>query len=54
VHHLKAPMVNFMRRPPELGEAVHFSGEAVSFNAAPGIEDMEQPAEAPQLAPRAG
>jgi hypothetical protein len=52
VHHLKAPMVNFMRRPPELGEAVHFSGEAVSFNAAPGIEDMELPAEAPQLAPR--
>jgi hypothetical protein len=53
VHHLKAPMVNFMRRPPELGEAVHFSGEAVSFNAAPGIEDMELPAEAPLLAPRA-
>ncbi|MGB8775537.1 MAG: hypothetical protein WCC78_15460 [Terriglobales bacterium] len=53
VHHLKAPMVDFMRRPPQLGEAVHFSGEPVSFNAAPGIVDTELPAEVPQLAPRA-
>jgi hypothetical protein len=52
VHHLKAPMLDFMRRPPELGEAVHFSGEPVSFNAAPGIGEME-PADAPQLVPRA-
>jgi hypothetical protein len=53
VQHLKAPMADFMRRPPELGEAVHFLGEPVGFNAEPGIEDMELHAEAPQLAPRA-
>ena len=53
LHHLKAPMVDFMRRPPELGEAVHFSGEPVSSNAELGIEDMELPAEAPQLVSRA-
>jgi hypothetical protein len=53
VHHLKAPMLNFMRRTPELGEAVHCSGEPASFNAAPGIEDLELPAEAPQPALRA-
>lgn len=52
LHHLKAPMVDFMRRPPELGEAVHFSGEPISFNADPGIEDVELLAEAPQPAPR--
>ena len=53
VHHLKAPMVNFMRRMPGLSEAVHSSGKPVSFNAAPGIEDKELPEEASQLAPRA-
>jgi hypothetical protein len=51
LHYLKAPMVDFMRRPPDLAEAVHFSGEPISFNAEPGIEDVELPAEAPQLAP---
>jgi hypothetical protein len=53
VHHLKAPVADFMRRPPELGDAVHFSGEPVGFNAEPGTEDMELHAEGQQLAPRA-
>ena len=49
VHHLKAPVADFMRRPPELGDAVHFSGEPVGFNAEPGTEDMELHAEGQQL-----
>ena len=53
VHHLKAPMVDFIRRPPEPREAVHFPEQPVSFNAEPSIEDVELPAEAPQLAPKA-
>jgi hypothetical protein len=54
LHHLKAPMVDFIRRPPEPGEAVHFPEQPVSFNAEPGLEEVELPAEAPQLAPKAG
>jgi hypothetical protein len=50
VHHLKAPMVDFMRRPPEPGEAVHVSEQPVGFNAAPNIEAVELPAGAPRLA----
>lgn len=57
VHHLKAPMVNFMRRPPEHDEADHFSGEPVRFEGVPGIQDQDQdlelPVETPQLAPSA-
>jgi hypothetical protein len=53
VHHLKAPMVDFIRRPPEPGEAVHFLEQPVSFNAEPSIEDVELPAEVPQPAPTA-
>ena len=53
VHHLKAPMLDFMRRPPELGAAVHCSGEPARLDGKPGIEGMEIPAEAPQLLPRA-
>ena len=52
VHHLKAPMVDFIRRPPEPGEAVLFPKAPVSFNAKQSIEDVELPAEAPQLAPK--
>ncbi len=52
VHHLKAPMADFMRRPPQLGEVVTFSHEPMSFNAKPGIEEMELFAEAPKLVPR--
>jgi hypothetical protein len=53
LHYLKAPMVDFIRRPPEpseLGQAVHFPEPPVSFNAEPSIEDLELPAEAPQVA----
>jgi hypothetical protein len=53
VHHLKAPMVNFIRRPPEPGEAGHVPEEPVRFNAQPGIEDVELPVNAPQLPPKA-
>jgi hypothetical protein len=53
VHHLKAPMVPFKRRAPEPAESVHASHEPVSFNAAPGIDDTEPRAEAPQLPPKA-
>jgi len=53
LHQLKAPMVDFIRRPPEppeLGQAVHFPEQPVSFNAEPSVEDVELPAEAPPLA----
>ncbi len=53
VHHLKAPMVDFIRRTPEHGEAVLFPKAPVGFNAKQSIEDVESPAEAPQLAPKA-
>jgi len=53
VHHLKAPMVNFIRRPPEPGEAGHVPEEPVRFNAEPRIEDVELPVNSPQLAPKA-
>src|SRR6266436_3639664 len=47
LHYLKAPMPDFVRRPPpEPHEAVHFPEPPVSFNA----EEVELPAEAPQLA----
>ncbi len=51
VHHLKAPMVDFMRRTPEPVEAFHFPEEPVSFDAEPSAEDMEAPANTPQPAP---
>src|SRR5580704_4424682 len=52
VHHLKAPMVDFMRRSPEPRQAVYFSEEPVSFDAESSIEieDVELPAAVPQLA----
>jgi hypothetical protein len=50
LHHLKSPMVDFIRRPPEPSEASHFPGEPVSFNAEHSIEDMELPLEVPQMA----
>jgi hypothetical protein len=52
VHYLKAPMPDFIRRPPPAAdEAVHFPELPVSFNAEQGGEDVELPADAPQLAP---
>jgi hypothetical protein len=53
VHHLKAPMVDFMRRSPELRKAVYFPAEPVSFDAESSgeVEEVELPAAAPPLAP---
>lgn len=47
VHHLKAPMADFIRRPPESDEAVRLPKQPVTINA----EEVELPAEALQLAP---
>ena len=52
LHYLKAPMPDFVRRPPpEPHEAVHFPEPPVSFNAEQSAEPAELPADAPQLAP---
>jgi hypothetical protein len=51
VHHLKAPMADFIRRPPEPHEAVHSPEKPVRFNADQNGEVVELPADAPQLAP---
>ncbi len=57
VHHLKAPVLDLMRRPPQLEKPVESRGEPVSFDTEPGIADkvkaktnelLEEP---PQLAP---
>jgi hypothetical protein len=55
IHHLKAPMVDFMRRSPDTREAVYFPVEPVSFDAESSteVEDVELPAPALQLAPEA-
>jgi hypothetical protein len=46
VHHLTAPMGNFVRRPPETSEKVCFPDQPVNFNAEPGVaEDVEPPSE---------
>ena len=51
VHHLKAPMVDFIRRlPPERHEAVHSPEKPVRFNADQNGEVLEPPADAPQRA----
>ena len=49
VHYLKAPMPDFIRRPPpEPHKEVHFPEPPVSFNAEQSDEDGELPADAPQ------
>ena len=54
LHYLKAPMPDFVRRPPpEAHEAVHSPEPPVSFNAEQSAEEMKLPADAPQLAPTA-
>jgi hypothetical protein len=50
VHQLKAPMVDFIRRPPEPHEAVHSPEKPARFNADQNGEVVEPPADAPQLA----
>jgi len=52
LHYLKAPMPDFIRRPPpEPHEAVHFPEPPVSCDVEQSAEDVELPADAPQLAP---
>src|ERR1017187_8206009 len=53
VHHLKAPMVDFIRRPPEPRESAHPPEEPVIVNTGPNVEAVELPEEAPQPAPKA-
>jgi len=54
LHYLKAPMPDFVRRPPpEAHEAVHSPEPPVSFNAEQSAEEMKLPADAPQVAPTA-
>jgi len=49
VHYLKAPMPDFIRRPPpEPHKEVHFPEPPVSFNAEQSAEDVELRADAPQ------
>lgn len=51
VHHLKAPMANFVRRPPETGEAAYFPDNPVSFNAELGLfDEVKLPPKAPERA----
>ncbi len=51
LHYLKAPMPDFIRRPPpEPHEAVHYLEPPVNLNAEQSAEDVEPPADAPQLA----
>jgi hypothetical protein len=45
VHHLKEPMVDFIRRQPDSSEAVYFPEQPVNFNAEPIIEEMASPAD---------
>jgi len=42
VHHLRAPMGDFIRRPPETGEAVYFPDSPVNFNAEQSLFDVVQ------------
>jgi hypothetical protein len=52
VHYLKAPMPDFIRRPPpEPHEPVHFPEPLVSFNVERSAERVELPADAPHRAP---
>jgi hypothetical protein len=52
LHHLKAPMADFIRRPPQPRGALHLAEVPVSFNAESSIENVEVPADAPQRAPK--
>jgi hypothetical protein len=54
LHYLKAPMPDFIRRPPpETHEAVHFPEPPVSLVAEQSAEEVELAAGAPQLLPTA-
>jgi hypothetical protein len=51
VHHLRAPMVDFVRRPPEPPEMVYLSTQAFDFNAEAPVDDIKLPADTSQPAP---
>lgn len=51
VHYLKAPMADFIRRPPNRRDAVHIP-EIDRSNVAPGAEDVELDSDDPLLAPK--
>src|SRR5271168_5409126 len=53
VHHLKTPMLDFIRRTPEPAESFHIPDEPVSFDAQSNVDDVGLPADAPLLAARA-
>jgi hypothetical protein len=44
VHHLKAPVIDFPRRPPVFRQTAHASSEPVSFSTGSGVETPELPA----------
>ena len=52
VHHLKAPLLDFPRRPSEFDEAAHSSDEPVSFDMESGFETTDPPARILLLPPR--
>jgi hypothetical protein len=49
LHHLKAPMADFLRRAPETVEVVRLSEGPGSLNIVPAIEAFELPVEEPEL-----
>lgn len=52
VHHLKSPMVDFVRRPPETGQPSYFPDSPVSFNAEGLMDTIELPPAVPERALR--
>jgi hypothetical protein len=50
VHYLKAPMGDFIRRPPEPPDVVRFAERPVRLNTGPGIMSAGLPANVPQPA----
>jgi hypothetical protein len=50
VHHLKAPMGDFIRRPPEPPDVVRFVEQPVRRNAEPPVKSPALPAQIPQPA----
>ncbi|HKB97372.1 MAG TPA: hypothetical protein VKD23_01165 [Terriglobales bacterium] len=51
MHRLKAPMADFIRRPPGSGEAVRLPKQSVSINVEQSVGELELPAVALQATP---
>src|SRR5258708_248959 len=51
MHRLKAPMADFIRRPPQGGEAVRLPKQSVSIRVEQSVGELELPAVALQAAP---